>query len=148
MTKIKTKKKCPRCSKIKSFSDFYHDKRLSHGCSCYCKQCSNDKANEYYQKNKKELSKKSLETSLKRYYGISIDDYNQMFNKQQGCCAICGIHQSKIQRKLQVDHNHITKEIRGLLCHKCNVGIGFLCADNGTDLLKQSIRYLEIENNG
>ena len=42
-----------------------------------------------------------------------------------GCCAICKTHQSKLGKTLEVDHDHDTGVIRGLLCHKCNVGLGY-----------------------
>ena|ERR1700730_12917181 len=58
------------------------------------------------------------------YYGISLEDYNNLFNIQNGCCAICKTHQSVLKKKLAVDHCHKTNRIRGLLCHNCNLAIG------------------------
>lgn len=62
-------------------------------------------------------------------YGISIDDYNSMFEEQQGCCAICKTHQIEFKKKLHVDHSHKTGQVRGLLCHNCNLAIGRLKED-------------------
>lgn len=57
-------------------------------------------------------------------YGISIQDYNRMFEEQNGCCKICKTHQSLMKKKLHVDHNHKTGEVRSLLCHNCNLALG------------------------
>jgi Recombination endonuclease VII len=74
----------------------------------------------------------------KRYkkYKLTQDDYDRMVAEQQGCCAIC---HSK-PPVLAIDHDHETGAVRGLLCHKCNIGIGFLRDD--IDLLYSAIQYL------
>src|SRR4029077_14260982 len=58
---------------------------------------------------------------LRNQFGISIEEYNKLFISQKGCCDICGLHQNKVKQALCVDHNHITKEVRGLLCKRCNL---------------------------
>lgn len=63
------------------------------------------RAKEYYQENKDSIKNKTL---LRRY-GVSNAQYNEMFNKQKGCCEICKRHQSQFKKALFVDHNHITK---------------------------------------
>ena len=78
---------------------------------------------------------------LKRYYGIKIEDYNRIFDEQNGCCKICNRHQSEFKRALSVDHCHNTNTIRGLLCNSCNRGIGYL--QDSVELLKSSIEYLQ-----
>jgi len=57
---------------------------------------------------------------LKRTYGITEDQYDKMLKKQKHCCFICEKHESEFKTRLAVDHNHITGEIRGLLCNYCN----------------------------
>jgi hypothetical protein len=81
----------------------------------------------------KELRVKSY---LKRTYGLTIEQYNQMFVDQQGLCAICGVN-----IKLVVDHCHDTQEVRGLVCSNCNSGLGFF-KDN-VDVLVSAINYLK-----
>ena len=61
---------------------------------------------------------------LKYRYNITLTDYNRLFLQQHGCCAICGKHQSEIGRRLDIDHNHKTSQIRGLLCGNCNKHLG------------------------
>ena len=77
---------------------------------------------------------------LKHFYGITPADYNKMFDIQGGCCAICKGHQSTFDKKLAVDHDHVTGEIRGLLCSPCNRGLGDFRDD--VIFLASAIKYL------
>jgi hypothetical protein len=61
---------------------------------------------------------------LKATYGLSLDDYTQLLNAQDGKCAIC--KREPGGHALSVDHNHVTGRIRGLLCKGCNTGLGML----------------------
>ena len=71
-------------------------------------------------------------------YGISTADYDALLARQGGACAIC---RRKSDRRLQVDHCHTTKEVRGLLCNNCNTTLG-RCRDD-PDILRAAIAYLE-----
>ena len=73
-------------------------------------------------------------------YGITLEDYNQMFASQSGRCAICNIHEQESGKILCVDHDHNTGKVRGLLCSKCNAGIGLLGDD--PDNLINAANYL------
>ena len=72
--------------------------------------------------------------------GITPEEYNVLFNQQLGCCKICGKHQTELKKKLFIDHCHITKKVRGLLCQKCNTAIAFL--NDNIQSLKNAIEYL------
>jgi len=75
----------------------------------------------------------------KRYqerYGITYSEYKARLVTQAFKCKICGAD----EKKLVVDHDHKTQEVRGLLCHSCNCAIGLL-KDN-VDTLKSAIEYL------
>lgn len=73
---------------------------------------------------------------LKTRYGITPEDYDRMFKEQRGQCAICEVKKDK----LDIDHCHNTKVVRGLLCGSCNRALG-LMKDNKLFLLR-AIRYL------
>ena len=60
---------------------------------------------------------------LKNVYGITLDDYNKMFETQEGKCAICQRHQNELTRTLCVDHDHKTNKVRALLCVTCNTDV-------------------------
>jgi hypothetical protein len=55
---------------------------------------------------------------------MTLEQWDAMFEAQQGSCAICGEHQDNLKRRLAVDHDHETGKIRALLCQHCNQGLG------------------------
>ena len=84
-------------------------------------------------------------TVLKKVYGITLEDYNRMAERQGGVCAICKKPESAkgphgTARELAVDHCHDTGKIRGLLCSRCNTSIGNLTVSDGT--LRRASAYL------
>ena len=95
------------------------------------------KVSEYYKRNQDVRLSQRL-----RKYGISVSRYKELLAKQNNKCAICGsgIGDSTGNR-LYVDHNHSDGCVRGLLCSKCNFGIGQFNDD--IELLKKAIEYLE-----
>lgn len=78
---------------------------------------------------------------LIRRYGITEAAYNKLLAEQGGVCKICGRPPTKgVSKVLQVDHDHKSGSIRGLLCHGCNVGLsGF---EDNRDFLMAAISYL------
>ena len=79
--------------------------------------------------------------ALKRTYGITLDQYKELFEQQEGKCRICGKHSDECPRSLDVDHNHTNGKIRGLLCNKCNQALGLF--NDNVDTLRRAIEYLE-----
>ena len=88
----------------------------------------------YYSKNKelilaknkkynKENPDKRKSAILKYEYGITLVQYNEMFETQEGKCAICQRHQNELTRTLCVDHDHKTNKVRALLCVTCNTDV-------------------------
>jgi len=76
---------------------------------------------------------------LKSRYGISAAEYDDMLMEQGGVCAICKGESGNT--RLVVDHDHETGDIRAILCHSCNTGLGMLEDDPAR--LKKAIRYLK-----
>lgn len=97
----------------------------------------------WYEKNKNKSQLLTRQAKLMRNFGITIEDYNRMFEDQQGCCAICSKHQDVGKIRLAVDHCHTTGKVRGLLCLQCNAGIGNL--RDSPELLRIALAYLEKE---
>ena len=87
------------------------------------------------------------EYAYKRSYNISIEEYEDLLNKQGGICLICKKKEKqerkythKYNKELDVDHNHKTGKVRGLLCQKCNRGLG--CFNDNPKLIKNAYNYL------
>ena len=105
-----------------------------------------DDINSKRREERKQNPSKYKESNLQHNFGITLSQYNAMLVSQNFTCAVCKYpetskHQSGKVRDLSVDHCHSTGAIRGLLCGKCNKGIG-LFQDN-KKLLEQAIKYLE-----
>jgi len=74
-----------------------------------------------------------------RGFGLTMEDFIDMLNEQDDRCWICRM-EFETAAKANIDHNHETGEVRGLLCHSCNTGIGFL--GDSPVLLRKAIEYL------
>jgi len=116
--------------KIKEYQDKY---RSEHRFK------NKEYAKRYYSEHRKEYTDRR--TWLTRRYGITFEQYNEIFDKQNGSCAICGVHQSSLKQSLSIDHCHETGKNRELLCQKCNSAIGML--NDNIGLLMKSIEYLK-----
>ena len=92
--------------------------------------------------NEKKEHKRSQDRirKLSKQYGITVEDYNRKLLAQNGVCRICHLP-PKSNRRLVVDHNHTSGQVRGLLCSNCNTAIGLLW-ENVTSM-KRAIAYLE-----
>src|SRR5216110_416922 len=82
-------------------------------------------------------------------YGITENDYDDLYRKQEGRCAVCKRAASSFKHRLSIDHDHKTGEIRGLLCIHCNRYIvGRHRREHGSDLLKAAYEYLVKDYSG
>lgn len=132
------KKKCIRCLKAKNLEAFHRLKKSKDGRYSWCKECVKDYMADRYadpaaaQKRKDELRRRyhrhpeGNKAHLKRKYGITVEQYNRMFESQGGKCASCGLPQIESNKRFAVDHDHETGMIRGLLCQGCNCAAGHL----------------------
>lgn len=97
----------------------------------------NKAALDLYDANRRVTRRDFMEQCRRKHtlkkYGITIAQYAAMLDMQGGVCAICGVTPKK--RRLAVDHNHKTKQVRGLLCTQCNRGLGWF-RDAEAHLLK------------
>jgi hypothetical protein len=128
-----TSKVCTACKIRKPLTEFFRHSGREDGRLHHCKPCENAKYKDKY---------RSYE--LRRKYGITEEDYNELLIQQNFCCAICNRHASKLKRGLFIDHNHNTGEVRGLLCSNCNFGIANLQED--IEILNKAIEYLTSHN--
>ena len=132
LVKTETHKQCRICEKIKPYSEYAGKDSKTKQRESYCIEC------------KKFMG---TERVLKRY-GLTVDDYMELFRKQNGICKIC--QKPEIGgKRLAVDHDHSCcsgayscgKCIRGLLCTKCNQALGMVADD--ISILESMIAYLK-----
>lgn len=115
---------CSRCKLEKDESEFYRYPQRG-GVQNYCKDCKHAYCREYYQKNKDRVRRQNKRASLKFHYGMTLEQYDEMYISQQGQCSICKTK----HEVLHVDHDHNTGDIRELLCNRCNRTLGLLEED-------------------
>lgn len=74
-------------------------------------------------------------------HGITAEDVERLLESQDGRCAICGTDKPGGKGSFHLDHDHATNKVRGLLCAKCNLGLGYF-DDNRLNVLRAAL-YLE-----
>lgn len=113
-------KVCSKCKLSKDISDFSFGKSI-------CAECARWQ-------------------QIQKNYNLSRDEYFKLLDSQGGNCAICNEKpkQSEKGGRLFVDHCHTTHKIRGLLCFKCNSGLGNF--NDNQNFLQNAINYLKIHD--
>jgi hypothetical protein len=131
-------KKCTRCNKEKSLSDFYVKKRKGYkdGYCSRCKTCMNNLGRDYYSNNSEQIKRKNKISKLKSRHGLSEIEYNLILEAQNGLCALC--KNPPTETSLCVDHEHGKGRIRGLLCSACNIRLGWL--ENNKDNIENYLK--------
>lgn len=138
-------KKCPSCNLTKVPEEFHKDPRNKTGLTSWCNLCRREKTKEWIKNNPDKAKRSRRNTTLKRLYGITLKEYENMLIKQKGKCAICQTTEpGGVGNKFVVDHCHKTNNIRALLCGKCNCAIGLLNED--PILFDAAKKYLESYN--
>ena len=118
-------KTCRLCGEGKDLTEF-HTRKDTGKIRNECKTCHAD-------------------AQMQRNYGINLSTYNRMFVEQGGVCKICSLPQnSKRNERLAIDHDHLTGQVRGLLCDHCNRGIGLLKDD--PRILDRAASYLRSQD--
>lgn len=156
---------CSTCKTRKPIAEFGLLSSSPDGISLRCKSCTRasgvnsryrnldavraKEREEYpamYAKNREKLLRRAGRDRLATRYGMTIEKRQEMFDAQGGLCPICDrIMQipdgPRPKIVANIDHDHSTGKIRGLLCQSCNTGLGLFSDD--TNRLAAAIRYLE-----
>lgn len=145
---------CRKCGKEKPLDQFVPDKKAKLGRMHRCKTCHNAiNLERYHRPDVHEREQKRRAEWQRKYYrgrryGISTAEYDALAVAQDGKCALCGnpdTGRSERYTTWNVDHDHQSGKVRGLLCHKCNIAVGYyehLIQTIGEDRL---MRYLHPE---
>lgn len=89
-----------------------------------CNICNTNKSKFWKDNNKQAAKQSSRYTKVKAAYGLSKDAYDTLYKETNGCCSICGLLDKTHKNSLHVDHDHVTGNVRGLLCSNCNTALG------------------------
>ena len=167
MTESITQKKCSKCGEWKVLSEFNRGKRYVNNMRGQCKACKKVYSTKQYIEHREKLLARSNKYGIEhreerrayavKYhaehptknrvhdlvkYNMNLKDYDKLFAAQNGICVICGNPPNG--RNLCVDHNHITGEVRGLLCRNCNSALGLF--GDSLDILVTAAEYLRVHN--
>lgn len=131
-------RRCRTCAEEKPLSEFHASKHFKDGLESQCKECKRATARKWREDHPDKVRTYWRRAALKRLYGITIEEYDQLLADQGGGCGICGQLNSNV-RMMHVDHDHETGKVRGILCLHCNVGIGQL--RHSVEILESAIEY-------
>ncbi|MDX6224387.1 MAG: hypothetical protein QOE64_763 [Frankiales bacterium] len=122
---------CPDCAEFRPVEVFYRNKASADGLAAYCREHQRARVDASRARNGGNRN-----YHLKRRYGITEAEFDEMFVDQAGLCAACGEKKAE-----HVDHDHDSGKVRGLLCFTCNVALGNVGDDMG--ILLDLVDYLE-----
>lgn len=131
--------KCSACGLEKPDTEFPPSNQTASGLYSQCRICKRKSNKRYEQSVKGKLS--ARRKHLKKRFGMSLQEYEEKLARQGGVCEICGIPKDEV---LDVDHNHSTGKVRGLLCFRCNSGLGMF--GDEPELLLKAVDYLRRHN--
>lgn len=93
--------------------------------------------------NPQRARKSERASRIKNKFGISEEQFTAMMHRQDGVCAIC--KKPPKSRRLAIEHDHITKRVRGLTCHFCN---RYRIGNNTIETARRVLEYLESDFDG
>jgi hypothetical protein len=151
---------CTRCGKTKPRAQFPTRKDRACGIRSQCKLCERERSRrkkirtywrdpvknaartkEWRDNNRDRWLKIQRNSELKKSYGITLNQKDELINKQKHKCAICETTDPGTKGWC-VDHCHKTKVIRGILCNFCNLMLGY--ARDNTATLAKAAKYLGV----
>lgn len=154
---LKVEVSCPNCNVVRLARGDIVRKAQREGKEFWCLPCRNKtrvhKPTKYVgtelerkrQAAKEWKNNNPDKVTNKRYksrYGITLTEYKLKLKEQNNKCLICNIDEKDSRsNKLVVDHDHKTGEVRGLLCHNCNCGLGHF--KDSTQFMENAIEYLK-----
>lgn len=131
---------CSKCKTEKDGTSFPKNKARKNGLNAHCRACVKIYSDAHKASRGVAIKIRNKRNSLIRKYGITFETYMEMLEGQDFLCSICRTRPSD-KNWFCVDHDHKTGKIRGILCMKCNAGIGQF-GDSRERLLRAAI-YLE-----
>lgn len=133
--------RCSTCKQYKPVENFNKNRSNKTGLHNQCRECQ-----KLWKPSPEALAisrQKTREWNRKKVSGFTPEDFKNKLTEQEGKCAVCGTSDSG-PTDWHADHDHKTGQKRGVLCHKCNTGLGLF--NDNTDTLERAIMYLNQYN--
>ena len=137
---IPIEKICRKCQATKPIASFHVNRRNRDGHKSICDACSNQQSKDYVSSNGKRDKEKTRDAWLWFNYRIRLVDFNKLLASQGGVCAICRTPPRGTE-SFDVDHDHTSGGVRGILCSPCNRGLGQFT--DSADLCRKAAEYLD-----
>ena len=138
-------KTCTKCGETKAKTEFYLHKHTKDKLASLCKHCYKLNEQRWKEENPEAYKLSCRRRNLKKKFGITIEEYMRIYDKQQGKCACCGEEKpSEGISGLVVDHSHTSGEVRELLCTQCNTALGLL--KENADIVNKLLEYIRKHN--
>ena len=136
-------KECSLCKEVKAIESFNKDVTQQSGYYPRCKECAKIGKKMYLQEYRIQHSKERRNYTLRAKFNISLQEADSLIERSlKNTCEMCGKHQKEGKKKsLSVDHCHATNQVRGLLCHNCNLVLGHSL--ESVEILNSAVKYLE-----
>lgn len=137
-------KRCKKHGLLRASQTYYHPTQKGYRCL----QCVPAYDSEVQKKYTGRYVEYRRNHRLKARYKITIQQYEVLLKSQNNCCAICKVHIDEHKKRkgeknnFAVDHCHETNKIRGLLCYKCNMGLGYF--NDSIEKLETALNYLRL----
>ena len=138
---------CNKCFQDLPLSMFYRESKNKDGRKYTCKVCQNRIKKAYRANNPEKVAEENRKRResrgptrwerVARLYGLSEEGYYDLLQSQGNCCAIC----KTVHKKYHIDHCHNSGKVRGILCSKCNTGLGKF--NDSPDMLLLAVKYLK-----
>jgi hypothetical protein len=129
---------CSKCKQEKPETDFSPNNFVKRGYSYKCKECCKLYARELRTEGRVQEGERRWQ--LRTRYGITLEEWEKMYDEQLGRCAICLIPLAEC-KIIATDHDHATGVVRGLLCNPCNLALGSLKDD--PEIIRRMLHYVE-----
>ena len=133
-----TTKYCPKCDNHKPLTGFHKNKSRGDGHAAYCKPCTQSYQSDWFQSDGATRYRKLSRARQRR--GTTDEQVREIFKAQGSVCAICESPEPK-GKGWHLDHCHETGKNRGVLCHNCNRGLGYM--KDSVEILQTAVSYLK-----
>ncbi len=134
---------CHSCELFKPLNDFYRMRKDSNEYRSRCKKCVEEQNKAWRianpNKHREIYQRANHKINLAKRFGLTVEEFTVLWESHNGCCDICKQPETR-KRRLSLDHNHETNELRGFVCSRCNLLLGN--AKDDANLLEKAVTYL------